>query len=94
MADLVGRSVDTLDTPALIIDLDQFDANIAHMSNLCRQNGKDWRPHSKAHKSPDIARRLIDAGACGITCAKLSEAECMVQAGIDDILIARWRQQQ
>ncbi len=84
----IGCSIDELDTPALCIDLDVFDSNIAKMAALCRERGKDWRPHSKAHKSPEIAQRLIDAGAIGVTCAKLGEAEVMAEGGIRDLLIA------
>ena len=54
----------------------------------CRQRNVQWRPHAKCHKSPAIAKRLIDAGAIGVTCAKLGEAEVMAAAGIRDLLIA------
>ena len=57
---------------------------------LCRQHGVAWRPHAKGHKSPDIARRLIEAGAIGLTCAKLGEAEVFAAAGIPDLLIANF----
>src|SRR5437868_1204753 len=77
-----------LDTPALLVDLDALDANIARMAACFRQHGVNWRPHTKGIKVPQIARRLIDAGAIGITCAKLGEAEVMAAAGIKDILIA------
>lgn len=84
----IGCSVDELDTPALCIDLDTFEANIAKMASLCREHGVQWRPHSKAHKSPQIAQKLVEAGAIGVTCAKLSEAEVMAVGGIRDILVA------
>ena len=84
----IGCSVDDLDTPALCIDLDVMESNVRTMVALCRKHGVAWRPHSKAHKSPDIARRLLAAGALGITCAKLGEAEVMAAGGIRDILIA------
>ena len=77
-----------LDTPALIVDLDALDANIARMAACFRRHGVNWRPHTKGIKVPQIARRLIDAGAIGITCAKLGEAEVMAAAGFKDILIA------
>ena len=77
-----------LDTPALLVDLDALDANIARMAGCFRQHGVNWRPHTKGIKVPQIAQRLIDAGAIGITCAKLGEAEVMAAAGIEDILIA------
>ena len=71
-----------LDTPALLVDLDALDANIARIAGTCRQHGINWRPHTKGIKVPQIAQRLIDAGAIGITCAKLGEAEVMASAGI------------
>lgn len=58
------------------------------MAELCRQHGVGWRPHSKGHKSPEIARRQVEAGAIGVTCAKLGEAEVMAEGGIEDLLIA------
>ncbi|MDQ3043940.1 MAG: DSD1 family PLP-dependent enzyme [Chloroflexota bacterium] len=84
----IGCPVDALDTPALVVDLDALEANIAHISGEVRARGLGWRPHAKAHKSPAIAHRLLAAGAIGITCAKLGEAEVYVAAGIRDILIA------
>jgi len=77
-----------LDTPALLVDLDALDANIARMAECFRRHGVNWRPHTKGIKVPQIAQRLIDAGAIGITCAKLGEAEVMAGAGFKDILIA------
>ncbi len=77
-----------VDTPALVIDLDRVEDNITSMSARARAGGVRLRPHTKTHKMPDIARLQIDAGASGITCAKLGEAEVMVDAGFDDILIA------
>ena len=84
----LGLSIDDLDTPALLVDLDVLEANIARMAALCKKHGKAWRPHTKAMKTPEIARKLIDAGAIGVTCAKLGEAEVMAEGGIGDILIA------
>src|SRR5512134_1104662 len=77
-----------LDTPALLVDLDVLDANTARIAAACRKHGINWRPHAKGIKVPAIVRRLLDAGARGITCAKLGEAEVMAAAGIHDILIA------
>lgn len=77
-----------LDTPALCLDIDALKANIRDAVALCRQYGVDWRPHAKCHKCPDIARLIIDAGAIGLTCAKLGEAEVFAAAGIRDLLIA------
>jgi D-serine deaminase-like pyridoxal phosphate-dependent protein len=86
----LGTPKDELDTPALVIDLDALEANIGQAAALCRQHGVAWRPHAKCHKSPDIARRLIEAGAIGLTCAKLGEAEMFAAAGIGDLLIANF----
>ena len=86
--DLIGQSKFALDTPALLVDLDVMETNIARIIATCRAHGVAWRPHSKAHKTPEIAHREIAAGAIGITCAKLGEAEVMAAAGIRDILIA------
>ena len=77
-----------LDTPALLLDLDRMEANIAHIVASCRAHGVAWRPHFKGHKTIEIARKQIEAGAIGITCAKLGEAEILACAGISDILIA------
>jgi D-serine deaminase-like pyridoxal phosphate-dependent protein len=88
LTSLVGQSLDALDTPALIVDIDALDRNIATMTAFLHQRGVQWRPHAKAHKSPAVAHRVIAAGAIGITCAKLSEAEVYAAAGIDHILIA------
>lgn len=85
---LLGESRHAVDTPALFVDLDVLDANIARMADTCRRYGVGWRPHTKGIKTPEIARRLIAAGAMGVTCAKLGEAEVMADAGIHDILIA------
>lgn len=84
----LGCSLDDLDTPALCLDLDALESNIRTMAARCREHGVAWRPHSKAHKSPDIARIELAAGALGVTCAKLGEAEVMAASGINDILIA------
>src|SRR5438874_1032344 len=86
----LGTSKDELDTPALLIDLDALESNISRAAALCRNHGASWRPHAKCHKSPDIARRLLEAGAMGLTCAKLGEAEVFAAAGIHDLLIANF----
>ena len=84
----IGCTKDQLDTPTLLLDLDVMERNILAMADTCRRHGIDWRPHSKCHKSPAIARKLVDAGAIGITCAKLGEAEVMARGGVRDLLIA------
>lgn len=87
-AEVTGLPVDALDTPALLVDLDALDHNIATMARAAADAGADWRPHIKASKSPALARRLLAGGAVGVTSAKVSEAEAMADGGIDDILIA------
>lgn len=77
-----------LDTPALLVNLDLLEANIAHVAQTCRAHGVAWRPHFKGHKTLEIAQMQISAGAIGITCAKLGEAEVLAANGIHDILIA------
>lgn len=76
-----------LDTPALIADLDVLERNINGMATRCRNIGIPLRVHAKTHKVPEIAKLQLAAGSQGITCQKLGEAEAMVNAGIDDILI-------
>jgi D-serine deaminase-like pyridoxal phosphate-dependent protein len=77
-----------LDTPALLVDWDRLQANIARMQRTADAAGVKLRPHTKTHKTPAIAHLQLRAGAKGITVAKLGEAEVMAAAGIDDILIA------
>ncbi|HEX9124436.1 MAG TPA: alanine racemase [Actinomycetota bacterium] len=77
-----------LDTPSLLIHLGALERNIAEMQEVANACGVALRPHAKTHKCPDIARMQLDAGAEGITVAKLGEAEVMVDAGIDDVLVA------
>lgn len=84
----VGRHKSELDTPALLIDLDVFEKNIQKMSDYFSTVNAELRPHLKTHKSPIIAQQQIAAGAIGITCAKLGEAETVVDTGIRDVLIA------
>jgi 3-hydroxy-D-aspartate aldolase len=76
-----------LNTPSLIIDLDRLDENIAKMARLCAERGIGLRPHAKTHKSIAIARRQLKAGAIGICCAKLGEAEVLARGGIESILV-------
>ena len=85
---VVGRPVGEVDTPALLIDLDAFERNIATMAADIAARGAAWRPHAKAHKCPAIAHKQLAAGAIGVTCAKVGEAEVFAAAGVRDILIA------
>ena len=75
-------------TPAVVVDLDRVERNIARLQARCDAVGLANRPHIKTHKSPEIARLQREAGAKGITCQKLGEAEVMAGAGFDDILIS------
>jgi D-serine deaminase-like pyridoxal phosphate-dependent protein len=78
-----------LDTPSLVVDEDLLRRNIAEMAAFATSVGVALRPHIKTHKTPQIARLQIGAGAIGITCAKLGEAEVMIaQGGVDDVLLA------
>lgn len=88
-ADLIGQagSRDRIATPALTLDIAALRRNIAHMAAHCRAQGIALRPHAKSHKCATIARMQIEAGAIGICCARLGEAEALADAGIDNILI-------
>jgi D-serine deaminase-like pyridoxal phosphate-dependent protein len=85
---LPGTRKAELDTPALCLDLDVVEGNIRAMADYCSAGAVRLRPHTKTHKSPVLAHMQMAAGAIGITCAKLSEAEVMAEAGLKDILIA------
>lgn len=85
--DLTGLTVDDLSTPVLLIDLDRFEKNLGTMGQFFRGKPVTFRPHGKAHKSPEIAKRQIASGARGVCAAKLGEAEVLVNGGITDVLI-------
>ena len=78
---------DEIPTPALVLDLDRFERNLARMVAHVRTAGKALRPHAKTHRCPEIARRQVAAGALGVACAKLGEAEVMARAGVRGLLI-------
>lgn len=82
----VGLS--SLDTPVVTVDLDAVERNVARMQAYCDAKGLAFRPHIKTHKLPAIAHLQVGAGAVGITCQKLGEAEVMAQAGLRDILLS------
>jgi D-serine deaminase-like pyridoxal phosphate-dependent protein len=88
LTSLVGLPISALDTPALLIDLDAFERNVAAMAADIKARNCGWRPHMKVHKCPAIAHQQLAAGAFGVACAKVGEAEVMAAAGIRDILIA------
>jgi len=83
----IGDALDDVDTPALIVEIDALERNVATMAAAVEGRGVRLRPHAKSHKCPDIARRQIAAGAVGICCQKVGEAEIFVNAGIRDVLI-------
>lgn len=77
-----------LDTPALVLDLDAFEANLAAMAAFARAHRVKLRPHAKTHKSVTVARRQLEAGeVVGFCCAKLGEAEALARGGIDGLLL-------
>jgi 3-hydroxy-D-aspartate aldolase len=84
----IGASVEEIDTPALIIDLDAFERNLAKMMTIARKANVAVRPHAKTHKCPEIARRQIALGAAGQCVQKVGEAEALCEAGIADILVS------
>lgn len=83
----VGDPIDALDTPAMIVDLNLMEQNIARLMQRFRDKKVHIRPHLKTVKSPELARMLLEAGAIGGCVAKVSEAEVMAEYGIDDLLI-------
>jgi D-serine deaminase-like pyridoxal phosphate-dependent protein len=83
-----GEPLDALDTPQLLVDLDVLDANLAYLQGACRQRGVDLRVHFKSLKCGSLARHLAAAGVTRFACAKLNEAEVLVESGIGDVLVA------
>ncbi|MDF2500442.1 MAG: alanine racemase domain protein [Anaerosporomusa subterranea] len=85
---LIGLSIDHLPTPAPVLDFTAFSHNLEYMSNYLAKGNTVIRPHAKTHKTPIIAHHQLRAGAKGVCCATIGEAEVMAYAGIDDILLA------
>ena len=85
---LVGESVDTIDTPALVIDLDAMERNLHRMATFARERGIKLRPHAKMHKCAELARLQVAAGAVGVCVQKTAEATALAAAGVDDIYIS------
>ena len=81
------KSLDDLPTPSVLIDLDVLGKNITRMQERAREAGVALRPHAKTHKSPEVARMQLAAGARGLTLAKTSEAEVFADLGFDDIFL-------
>jgi D-serine deaminase-like pyridoxal phosphate-dependent protein len=84
---LPGTPLEELDTPCIVIDLDVAESNIAKLQAAANEMGVDVRPHSKTNKSPYWVRKQLDAGAIGVCCAKVGEAEVMVEAGVPEVMI-------
>jgi 3-hydroxy-D-aspartate aldolase len=84
----VGMSLDEVDTPALLIELDAFELNLRLMQQTTAKLPVQLRPHAKTHKCPAIALQQIALGAVGVCCQKVSEAEAMVDGGVRDVLIS------
>src|SRR5947207_4743486 len=82
---LIGQqgSRRSLNTPALVLDLEMLERNIAEMAAFAKAHKVNLRPHSKTHKSADIAKRQVAAGALGVCCAQLGEAEALAGAGVE-----------
>lgn len=85
----IGRvdGVLDLETPALVLDKQRFEANLEFMADHCSSHNCVLRPHAKTHKSTQVAKRQIERGAVGICCAKLGEAESLAAGGVNDILL-------
>ena len=79
--------IEDVPTPALVLNVDALERNLRRMADDCRAAGVALRPHTKTHKSPWIARRQVALGAAGVCAAKVGEAEVLVQAGIEDVLV-------
>ena len=79
--------LEDIDTPFLWVDLDIMEDNISSLSSFFKSKNLNWRPHVKGIKTPEIAQKIINSGAIGVTCAKLSEAEVMVSGGVELSLI-------
>jgi D-serine deaminase-like pyridoxal phosphate-dependent protein len=86
--DQLGRARDEVTTPALLLDLDVAKRNIRKMADNFRELPAELRPHIKVHKSPQLSRLAIEAGAIGVACATAWEANVMAEAGIEDVLVA------
>ncbi len=84
---VIGQTKEQMDTPALLIDLDVMEKNSKHMADFFKNAKARLRAHTKVHRCPAIAHRQIEAGAKGICCQKVGEAEVMAEAGIRDIIV-------
>jgi D-serine deaminase-like pyridoxal phosphate-dependent protein len=87
LAHLVGQSVNAIDTPALVVDLDAMKRNLGRMAEFARKHDIRWRPHAKMHKSVALAKLQMQAGAVGVCVQKTAEAEAMVGGGVYNVYI-------
>jgi len=83
----IGANVASVDTPALLLDLDAFERNLDTLHATLADLPVRVRPHAKSHKCPEIARRQVARGAVGVCCQKVSEAEALVRGGIQDVFV-------
>jgi D-serine deaminase-like pyridoxal phosphate-dependent protein len=88
MPDIIVKTINQITTPAIVVDLSKLKQNIAKMQEMVSGYGRHLRPHVKTHKCSEVAKLQMEAGAIGVTCATIGEAEAMASAGIRDILIA------
>jgi D-serine deaminase-like pyridoxal phosphate-dependent protein len=84
----LGQRLEDVDTPALIVDLEAFERNLRALADSVKGRNVRVRAHAKTHKCPEIGKRQIAAGAVGVCCQKVSEAEAMVEGGINDVLVS------
>src|SRR5262245_49153611 len=84
----MADTLDQLDTPAVVVDLDVLEQNVERMAAFAREHGVQLRPHAKSHKTREIAARQRAAGSSGLTVAKLDEAEAYLATGFDDLFVA------
>jgi D-serine deaminase-like pyridoxal phosphate-dependent protein len=82
------RTIDQLDSPAVLVDLDVVERNISTMAKRAEGLGVELRPHAKTHKTVEIGRKQLQAGAVGLSVAKVGEAEVFADAGFEDIFVA------
>src|SRR5688500_15836865 len=87
LSQLVGQSVDAIDTPSLVVDLDAMKRNLGRMAEFAKKHDVRWRPHAKMHKSSTLAKLQLQAGATGVCVQKTAEAEIMMAGGVHDVFI-------
>ena len=80
-------TLDEVDTPALVIDLDAFERNLRRLADRVAGSGVNMRPYAKTHKCPVIGLKQMELGAVGVCCQKVGEAEALVYGGVKDVLV-------